>query len=76
MRLGNDARLLLFLDHLDEYEFRGLPPNVGLKTAIIARELGLVDWKDAGPTKWTFRLTPDGRMARETMRCARRPVWR
>jgi hypothetical protein len=55
-------------EHLSEHKFTGLPPNVGLKTAIIARDLGLVEWKDAGQGKWAFRLTPEGRQARDTMR--------
>ena len=76
MRLSNSARMLHFLDHLSEHEFLGLPPNVGLKTAIIARDLGLVEWKDAGERKWAFRLTADGRRARETMRRETRLVRR
>ncbi len=74
MRLSNDARMLLFLEHLSEHEFTGLPLNVGLKTAIIARDLGLVEWKGVGQVKWTFRLTADGRQAREIMRRETRPV--
>lgn len=68
MQLSNDARMLLFLEHLSEHEFTGLPLNVGLKTAIITRDLGLVEWKDLGQRKWAFRLTTDGRQARDAMR--------
>jgi hypothetical protein len=68
MQLSNDARILLFLEHLSEHEFTGLPLNVGLKTAIITRNRGLVEWKDVGQGKWAFRLTPDGRQARDNMR--------
>ncbi len=73
MQLSNDARMLLFLEHLSEHKFTGLPPNVGLKTAIITRDLGLVEWKDVGQHKWAFRLTTDGKQARETMRSVTRP---
>lgn len=68
MQLSNDARMLLFLEHLSEHEFTGLPLNVGLKTAIITRDLGLVEWKDVDQHKWVFRLTAHGRQARDAMR--------
>lgn len=59
MSLGPAARLQKLIDHLDTACFRGCPDGVGLKTAIQARELGLVEFSgDTG--KWTYRLTERG----------------
>jgi hypothetical protein len=52
-------RLILLLDGLSATSFGPAPKGAGLKTAIKARELGLVEFERAGPA-WRFRLTPAG----------------
>jgi len=52
-------RLILLLDGLTATSFRPAPKGAALKTAIKARELGLVEFERAGPA-WRFRLTPAG----------------
>lgn len=59
MSLGRAARLLKLIDHLDTGRFLACPDGVGLKTAIQARDLGLVEFS-GGTGKWTFRLTERG----------------
>lgn len=62
------TRLLLLLEHLSQTKFAGLPPKVGLKTAILAREMGAVEWSGSGYTDWKFRLTPEGAKLKRALR--------
>lgn len=59
MSLGPAARLQKLIDHLAADRFRGCPDGVGLKIAIQARDLGLVEFR-GGTGKWSFRLTQRG----------------
>jgi len=59
MSLGPAARLQKLIDHLATDRFLGFPDGVGLKTAIQARDLGLVEFSGA-TGKWSFRLTKRG----------------
>lgn len=54
-----NVRLTLLLDNLTATRFRALPKGAGLKTAILARELGLIEWATAGDTQG-YRLTAEG----------------
>jgi DNA-binding PadR family transcriptional regulator len=58
--MGPVKQLQTLIDHLDTVEFRVCPHGVGLKTAIRARELGLVEFKGEERGRWTYRLTPRG----------------
>lgn len=58
-RMGPAKRLQTLIDHLDADQFRVCPPGVGLKTAIEARELGLVEFKEERG-RWSYRLTQRG----------------
>ena len=60
MAMSAKTRVLLLLDNLNETDFLGLPRQVGLKTAILAREMGAIEWTGPGHPEWTFRLTPVG----------------
>ncbi len=59
MGLGAAERLRVFIIAMSSEEFRGCPKGTGLKTAIEARRLGLVEWTGNAPA-WTFRLTKKG----------------
>lgn len=58
-KMGPVKRLQTLIDHLDTEEYRTCPHGVGLKTAIQARELGLVEFKEERG-RWTYRLTERG----------------
>ncbi|WP_147324549.1 hypothetical protein [Shinella sp. WSJ-2] len=53
-------RLHALIDYLDTVQFRRCPTGVGLKTAIRARDLGLVEFDDDEADRWTYRLTDKG----------------
>jgi hypothetical protein len=59
MAYHRDDRLLLLLGHLSPTCYRPSPKGSGLKTAIAARDMGLIHWngRKAG---WEFRLTTAG----------------
>jgi hypothetical protein len=58
MPSGN-KRLLLLLRHLSSESFGAVPSGTGLKTAIVAREMGLIEWEGT-KLDWTYRLTEAG----------------
>lgn len=58
-KMGPAKRLQTLIDYLDTDQFRVCPQGVGLKTAIQARELGLVEFREEGG-RWTYRLTTRG----------------
>jgi len=68
MRLPDNARLYQLLEHLNDRQFAGLPPNVGLKTAIVARELGFIEWTGESSRNWKYRLTAEGAHVRKILR--------
>jgi hypothetical protein len=57
---AKQVRLKLLLDHLRKGRWRKLPKQVGLKTALVAEELGLIEAKGNDLRARTYRLTPDG----------------
>jgi hypothetical protein len=59
MAYHRDDRLLLLLGHLSQTSYRPSPKGSGLKTAITAREMGLIEWQARTPNL-EFRLTTAG----------------
>ncbi|MFP3547399.1 hypothetical protein SB748_28750, partial [Rhizobium sp. SIMBA_035] len=57
---AKQVRLKLLLDHLRQGRWRKLPNQVGLKTALIAVELGLIEAKGEDLRARTYRVTRDG----------------
>lgn len=76
MRLPANARLHQLLEHLNDRQFAGLPRHVGLKTAIVARELGFIEWTGESPRDWKYRLTAEGAHVRKILRREARAVRR
>lgn len=56
-------RLTLLLAHLEASEWKGLPHNVGLKTALLAKERGYIEGLAEFPHQG-YRLTEAGTAAR------------
>jgi hypothetical protein len=54
-------RLNLLLNHLQKGRWRKLPNQVGLKTALVAEDLGLVEAKGDDLRTRTYRLTAAGK---------------
>lgn len=57
---AKQVRLTLLLNHLRKGRWRKLPKQVGLKTALVAEELGLIEAKGEDLRARSYRLTPDG----------------
>jgi len=61
MTLGaKQIRLDLLLNHLQKGRWRKLPNQVGLKTALIAQDLGLIEARGDDLRQRTYGLTSDG----------------
>jgi hypothetical protein len=58
---AKQIRLNLLLNHLQKGRWRKLPNQVGLKTALVAEDLGLVESKGDDFRARTYRLTAVGR---------------
>lgn len=58
---AKQVRLKLLLDHLRKGRWRKLPKQVGLKTALVAEELGLIEAKGDDLRARSYRLTAFGR---------------
>ncbi|MEZ2223535.1 hypothetical protein [Rhizobium sp. RCC_161_2] len=58
---AKQIRLNLLLDHLQKGRWRKLPNQVGLKTALIAEDLGLVESKGTDLRARLYRLTAAGK---------------
>jgi hypothetical protein len=58
---AKQIRLNLLLNHLQKGRWRKLPYQVGLKTALVAEDLGLVESKGDDLRARTYRLTAAGR---------------
>lgn len=58
---AKQVRLKLLLDHLRQGRWRKLPKQVGLKTALVAVELGLIEGKGDDLRARSYRLTMNGR---------------
>lgn len=67
MYLNRTQRLEVLLNYLTATELRGAPTGVGLRTALEARDLGLVEIVMKGRVA-AFRLTEAGKAARATQR--------
>lgn len=63
-KMNHTERLGLLLRHLVEDQFRSAPTGVGLKTAINARENGLVEIDFQGRNAF-YRLTEAGAKVRQ-----------
>ena len=57
---AKQVRLTLLLDHLRKGRWRKLPKQVGLKTALVAVELGLIEAKGDDLRARSYRLTSNG----------------
>ena len=57
---AKQVRLKLLLDHLRKGRWRKLPKQVGLKTALIAEELGLIEARGEDLRARSYRLTMNG----------------
>ena len=57
---AKQVRLTLLLDHLRKGRWRKLPKQVGLKTALVALELGLIEAKGDDLRARSYRLRPNG----------------
>ncbi|ACS60558.1 MULTISPECIES: hypothetical protein [Rhizobium] len=57
---AKQVRLKLLLDHLRKGRWRKLPKQVGLKTALVAEELGLIEAKGDDLRARSYRLTVGG----------------
>ena len=61
MTLGaKQIRLDLLLNHLQKGRWRKLPNQVGLKTALIAQDLGLIEARGDDLRQRAYRLTMAG----------------
>jgi crotonobetainyl-CoA:carnitine CoA-transferase CaiB-like acyl-CoA transferase len=54
------VRLKLLLSHLRKGRWRKLPAQVGLKTALVAEELGLIEARGEDLRARSYRLTVNG----------------
>ena len=54
------VRLNLLLNHLRKERWRKLPPQVGLKTALVAQDLGLIESRGDDLRTRSYRLTAAG----------------
>jgi hypothetical protein len=59
--LAKQVRLRLLLNHLRKGRWRKLPAQVGLKTALVAEELGLIEARGEDLRARSYRLTVNGR---------------
>jgi hypothetical protein len=57
---AKQIRLDLLLNHLQKGRWRKLPNQVGLKTALIAQDLGLIEARGDDLRQRTYRLTAVG----------------
>ena len=57
---AKQVRLTLLLNHLRKGRWRKLPKQVGLKTALVAEELGLIEAKGDDLRARSYRLTTNG----------------
>lgn len=57
---AKQVRLKLLLNHLRMGRWRKLPKQVGLKTALVAEELGLIEAKGEDLRARSYRLTLGG----------------
>jgi hypothetical protein len=57
---AKQVRLSLLLNHLEKGRWRKLPNQVGLKTALVAEDLGLVESKGDDLKARSYRLTSGG----------------
>jgi len=57
---AKQVRLKLLLNHLRVGRWRKLPKQVGLKTALVAVELGLIESKGDDLRTRSYRLTSGG----------------
>lgn len=57
---AKQVRLTLLLNHLRKGRWRKLPAQVGLKTALVAMELGLIEAKGDDLRARSYRLTSNG----------------
>jgi hypothetical protein len=61
MKTGaKQIRLNLLLNHLQKGRWRKLPDRVGLKTALIAQDLGLIEARGDDLRQRAYRLTAVG----------------
>jgi hypothetical protein len=58
---AKQVRLRLLLNHLRKGRWRKLPAQVGLKTALVAEELGLIEARGEDLRARSYRLTVNGR---------------
>jgi len=58
---AKQVRLKLLLNHLRKGRWRKLPAQVGLKTALVAEELGLIEARGEDLRARSYRLTTIGR---------------
>jgi hypothetical protein len=58
---AKQIRLKLLLNHLRKGRWRKLPAQVGLKTALVAEELGLIEARGEDLRARSYRLTVNGR---------------
>lgn len=58
---AKQIRLKLLLNHLQKGRWRTLPHQVGLKTALVAQDLGLIEFRGDDLRTRTYRLTSGGR---------------
>ena len=58
---AKQVRLRLLLNHLRKGYWRKLPAQVGLKTALVAVELGLIEARGEDLRARSYRLTMNGR---------------
>jgi hypothetical protein len=58
---AKQIRLNLLLNHLQKGRWRNLPNQVGLKTALVAQDLGLIESRGDDLRARTYRLTSGGR---------------
>jgi len=58
---AKQVRLRLLLNHLRKGYWRKLPKQVGLKTALVAVELGLTEARGEDLRARSYRLTMNGR---------------
>jgi len=57
---AKQVRLTLLLNHLRKGRWRKLPKQVGLKTALVAEELGLIEARGDDLRARSYRLTTNG----------------
>jgi hypothetical protein len=61
MKIGSkQIRLDLLVNHLQKGRWRKLPSQVGLKTALIAQDLGLIEARGDDLRQRAYRLTAVG----------------